>query len=171
MKKRNKVLIGSGIVLLIMVITGYGVVSAYGPWNHPYQGFGSRFHGHGFHSRAHRQDMAEFILWRMDKEVDRLKLTDAQRVKYEKIKSNLKIHFSEKMGDHQKLREEFYLEMKKENPDVANLLNSVRTHINELSAFVNENLGLLADFYDSLDSSQQRMIVDDIRERMECYPS
>lgn len=81
MKTRNKVLICSGILFLVLVFAGYNWVLANGPWSAYRSGFYPRFHAHGFHSGAHHQDMAEFIIWKMDKKAKELNLTAGQKAK------------------------------------------------------------------------------------------
>ncbi|MBN1848068.1 MAG: Spy/CpxP family protein refolding chaperone [Deltaproteobacteria bacterium] len=171
MKTRNKIFIGSGVVLLIMLIAGYGMVSASGPWGDPGRGFSPRFHERGFHSKFPNKDISDFILWRMDKKAEDLNLTEAQKAKYEEIKENMKTQFSEGMGDRQRLMEQFHEEMDKENPDVRYMVQTIKAKLNEMSGFANKNLDLLVDFYESLDSTQKRMIMDEIRDRMEYHQS
>ena len=62
--------------------------------------------------------MADFILWRMDKKAQELKLTAVQKEKYEVIKENLKTHFAESLRDRQKMKDRFQKEMSKEDPNV-----------------------------------------------------
>jgi hypothetical protein len=169
MKVRNKVFIGSGIFLLLTVLAGYGLVSAYGPWGHWCGGFRPHFHDRGFHPRAHGKDMAEFILWKMDKKAKELNLTDKQKGKYETLKENLKTHFVTGRSDHQKMRDQFHQEIGKEDPDVPLLVESMKSKINEMSAFLDKSLGLFLDFYNTLDSRQKRMVTDEIKERMKYH--
>lgn len=171
MKTRNKIFIGSGIIFLVMVIAGFGLVSAYGPWSDSSGGFPPRFHGSGFHPGAHSQDMADFILWRMDKKAKELNLSDTQKAKYEVIKENLKTHFSETLGHRQKMKDQLQKEMSKEDPNVKFMVESLKTKINEMSGFLNKNLDLLVDFYDSLDNHQKRLVNEEIRERMKRHRS
>ncbi len=171
MKTRNKILIGSGVVFLVLVITGYGLVSAYRPWMGSCGGFYPRFHGRGIHSGAHHQDMADFILWKMDKKAKELNLTAAQKAKYEAIRGNFKGHLFEFHTEHQKMKDQFHQEINKENPDIKWLITSTKTKLNELSGFMNKNLDLLLDFYGSLDNRQKAMINNEIRERMKYHRS
>jgi hypothetical protein len=169
MKTRNKVFIGSGILFLVLVVSGFGLVSAYGPWGGPCGGFPHRFHSRGFHSEAHHKDMADFILWRMDKKTKELNLTASQKAKYEVIKGNFKVHFTEFQTEHQKMKDQFHKEISKEEPDVKLLVETAKTKLNELSGFMNKNLDLLLDFYNSLDKQQKSMINNEIRERMKYH--
>ena len=168
MKTRNKVFVGSGIILLLLLFAGFGLVSAYGPWGDSCPGFRPRFQDRGFFPGGHSKDRAEFILWRMDKKAKELNLTSAQKAKYEVLKGNIKAHFSEG-NEHQKMKDQFRTEMSKEDPNVKNLAETMKTKIKDLSGFVNENLDLLVDFYESLDSNQKRLINNEIRERMKVH--
>jgi Spy/CpxP family protein refolding chaperone len=171
MKTRNKVFIGSGILFLVLVVSGYGLLSAYGPWGSLCRDFPHRFHGRGFHSGAFHKDMAEFILWKMDKKAKELNLTASQKAKYEAIRENFKVHFTEFQTEHQKMKDQFHKEISKEEPDIKLLVGSAKTKINELSGFMNKNLDLLLDFYNSLDNQQKSMINKEIRERMKYHQS
>jgi len=171
MKTRNKVFISSGIGFLVLVIAGYGLVSAYGPWSYAYGPFHPRFHERGFHSEAHHKDMADFILWRMDKKAKELKLTASQKTKYEAIRENCKVHFTEFLTEHQKMKDQFHKEISKEEPDIKLLVGSAKTKVNEMSGFLNNNLDLFQDFYSSLDNRQKVMIIDEIKERMKYHQS
>jgi hypothetical protein len=171
MKTRNKVFIGSGIGFLVLVVAGYGLVSAYGPWSNSCGPFYPRFHDRGFHSKAFHKDMAEFILWRMDKKVRELNLSVSQKTKYEAIRENFKVHFTEFQTEHQKMKDQLHKELSKENPDVKMLIESAKTKLNEVSGFMNKNLDLLLDFYGSLDNHQKAMINDEIKERMKYHRS
>ena len=79
MKTRNKVFVGSGIILLLLLLAGFGLVSAYGPLGDSCRGFNPRFHGRGFFPGGHSKDMADFILWRMDKKAKELNLTSGAK--------------------------------------------------------------------------------------------
>ena len=171
MKTKNKVFIGSGIFLLLLLIVGYGLVSGYGPWGEGCGGFPSRFQDKGFHSGGHHKEMAEFILWRMDKLAQGLNLTEIQKAKYEGLKNNLKSHLSTGFGGRQQLKAQFLTELNKENPDMQGVVKSVKTKINDHSGFLTKNLDLLADFYDSLDNAQKRSVNQEIRERMAYHHS
>jgi hypothetical protein len=171
MKTRNKVVVGSGIIFLVLLIAGLGFGLANGPWSDSGGGFSPRFHDRGFFSGPHHQDRAEFILWRMDKKAKELNLTARQQEKYEVIKANLKTHFSEGLNGRQQLKNQVQQEMSKEDPDVKNLVEALKTRIKEKIGFVEKNLDLLVDFYDSLDSNQKRLINDEIRERMKVHHS
>ena len=171
MKKRNKVFIGSGVVVLIVLLTGFGLLATCGPWGHSDRGFGPGFHGRGFHSKFHGKDMSEFILWRLDKKVEELDLSDDQNKKFEAIKAKIKTHFSEGMDYRKAMLDKFHAEMDKDNPDIAGLAESVKEKIKYVSGFVEENLDLFVEFYNSLDEGQKQKVIDSIRDRMDHHRS
>jgi hypothetical protein len=168
MRTRNKVFIGSGIFLLFTLIVGYGLVIG-SPWGDPGGKFGPPFAGRGFHSGFHQKEVAEFIFWRMDKTAQKLNLTAGQKVKYEELKSNIASRMSTGFEERRQLRARFLEEMNKENPDVQGLAESVKTRINDFSGFLSKNLDLIADFYDSLNVDQKRLLNTEIRERMAAH--
>jgi hypothetical protein len=171
MKTRNKAMIGGGIISSILLMAGLGFSLSSGPWSDSCEGFHPRFQDRGFFSGSHPKDKAKFILWRMDKKAKELNLTPEQQAKYDVIKGNVKSHFSEDLTDRQQLKNQFQQEMSKEDPDVKNLVEGMKTKIKVMSGFVEKNLDLLVDFYDSLDRNQKHLINDEIRERMKVHHS
>jgi hypothetical protein len=171
MKTRNKVIIGGGIISSILLMAGLGFSLSNGPRSDSCGGFHPRFHDRGFFSGSHHKDRAEFILWRMDKKAKELNLTPEQQAKYEVIKGNVKSHFSEDLTERQQLKNRFQQEMSKEDPDIKNLVEVMKTKMKAMSGFVEKNLDLLVDFVDSLDRNQKRLINDEIKERMKVHHS
>ncbi|MBI5585421.1 MAG: hypothetical protein HY892_16545 [Deltaproteobacteria bacterium] len=166
MKTRNKVFIGSGIFLLMTLIVGYGLVIG-SPWGDGK--FGPPFAGKGFHSGFHQKEVAEFILWRMDKTAQKLNLNADQKVRYEELKNNITSRLSAGFEERRQMRARVHEEMNKENPDVQGLVEAAKTRINDFSGFLSKNLDLLADFYDSLNVDQKRLINTEIRERIAAH--
>jgi len=162
MKTRNKVFIGSGVVVLILLLTGFGLVTACGPWGDS---------GRGFHSGFQGKDMSEFVLWRLEKKVAGLDLSDDQNEKYEVIKAKIKTRLSEGMDERKRMMEEFHAEMDKGTPDIAGLAESVKKKIKDVSGFLEENLDLFVEFYNSLDEGQKQQVIDSIRDGMDHHRS
>src|SRR4030067_2602932 len=133
MGKRKKYFIVGSIVLLIVLFTGFGLVAAWGPCR--------GFH-RGFHPGFHHKDVSEFILWRLDKGIEGLNLSEPQKGKYEEMKGKLEGQFKEHRDDRKRWMEELQTAMKKEDPDVKALSESVKKGIERFSGFVEGDLDL-----------------------------
>jgi hypothetical protein len=157
MGKRKKVFIAGGIVLVVVLLIGFGRVAAWGPCR--------GFHG-GFHPGFHNKDVSEFILWRLDKVVEDLNLSEAQKGRYEEMKGKLQARFKEHREDRKRWMEEFQMAMGKGDPDVKGLSESVKNGIERFSGFMEGNLDLFVQFYETLDPGQKDKVMARIRERM-----
>jgi len=167
MKTRKKYFIISGIVLLVMLLTGIGLVVGWGPGRCFDSDFHPGFHGRGFHPGFHSKGFSEFILWRLDKKVKDLELSDTQKEKYEELKGKIETQLREGMADRKRIIEEFHTEVNKEDPDVKALAESIKKRIKSFSGLVEGNLDLFIDFYENLDDEQKEKIINGIREKME----
>jgi Spy/CpxP family protein refolding chaperone len=157
MGKRKKYFIVGSLVLLIVVFTGFGLVAARGPCR--------GFH-RGFHPGFHHKDVSEFVLWRLDKGVEELNLSEAQKGKYAEMKGRLEARLKEHRQDRKRFMEELQAAMSKEDPDVRVLSESLKTRMERFSDFMEGNLDLFVEFYDILDKEQKEKIVARVRERM-----
>jgi hypothetical protein len=171
MKTKKGYFVIGGIVLLIMLLTGFGLVATSGSCGGFDRGFHPGFHGRGFHPGFHNKDFSEFLLWRLDKGVKELDLSEEQKEKYNEIRLRIETHLTEGMEDRKRLMEEFHTEIGKEDPDVRLLAESLKKKIKEISGFMEENLDLFVEFYESLDDAQRDRVIDGIRERMEYHHS
>jgi hypothetical protein len=157
MGKRKKYFIVGSIVLLIVLLTGFGLVAARGPCR--------GFH-RGFHPGLHDKDVLEFILWRLDKRVEELDLSEAQKGKYEEMKGKIETRLKERRDDRKRFMEELQTAMNKEYPDVKVLSESIKKRIKRFSGFMEGNLDLFIEFYENLDKEQKEKIMAAIREKM-----
>jgi hypothetical protein len=157
MGKRKKYFIVGGIVLLVMLFTGFGLVTGCGPCR--------GFH-RGYHPRFHNKDFSEFILRRLDKRVEGLNLSEAQKKKYEEMKGIIETRLKEHRDDRKRWMEEIQTAMNKEDPDVKVLSESVKKRIEHFSGFMEGNLDLFVEFYETLDQEQKDRIMAAIREKM-----
>jgi protein CpxP len=153
MGKRKKYFVVGSIVLLIVLFTGLGLVAARGPCR-------------GFHPGLHDRDVLEFILWRLDKRVEGLDLSEAQKEKYEEMKKKLETRFKEHRDDRKRFMEELQTAMNKEDPDVKVLSESIKKRIERFSGFMEGNLDLFVEFYETLNQEQKDRIMAAIREKM-----
>jgi len=158
MGKRKKYFIVGSIVLLIVLFTAFGLVAARGPCR--------GFHK-GLHPGFHDNDVSEFILWRLDKGVEGLNLSEVQKGKYEEMKAKLEARFKELREERKRWREELQRAMKKEDPDVRSLSESLKKRIERFSGFMEGNLDIFVEFYETLDKEQRDKIMATVREKME----
>ena len=157
MEKRKKYFVVGSHVLLIMFFTGFGLVAGCGPCR--------SFH-RGFHPGFHKKDFSEHLLRRLDKRVEALKLSEAQKEKYEELKGKLVTRLKEHRDDRKRWMEELQTAINKQDPDVKALSESVKKRIERFSGFMEGNLDLFVQFYETLDSGQKDRVMAAIRERM-----
>jgi len=157
MGKRKKYFFAGGIALFIMFFAGFGLLAGCGPCR--------GFH-RGFHPGFHNKDLSEFILWRLDKRVEELNLSEAQKQKYEEIKGKLETRLKEHGDSRKRLIEEVQTEMNKEDPDMKALSESIKKRIKRFSGFMEGNLDLFVEFYENLDKEQKNKIIATIRKKM-----
>jgi len=157
MGKRKKYFIVGGIVLLIMLFTAFGLVAARGPCR--------GFH-RGFHPGLHNKDFSEFILWRLDKRVEGLNLSEAQKGKYEEMKGKIKTRSKEHRDDRKRWMEELQTAMNKQDPDIKALSESAKKRIERFSGFMEGNLDLFVEFYETLDKEQKGKVIATIRKKV-----
>ena len=157
MGKRKKVFIVGSIVLLIVLFTGLKLVAARGPCR--------GFH-RGFHPGFHHKDVSEFILWRLDKGVEGLNLSEPQKGKYKEMKGKLEGRFKEHRDDRKRWMEELQTAMNKEDPDVRVLSKSVKKRIEGFSGFMEGNLDLFVEFYETLDKERKDKVMATVRKKM-----
>ena len=157
MRKRKECFVVVGIVLLIVLFTGFGLVVA--------RGHCRGFH-RGFHPGFHHKDVSELILWRLDKGVEGLNLSEPQKRKYEEMKGKLETRFKEHRDDRKRWREELQTAMNKEDLDVKALSESFKKRVERFSGFMEGNLDLFVEFYDTLDKEQKDKMMAAIRKKM-----
>jgi len=153
MGKRKNYFVAGSVVLLIVLFTGFGLVAARGPCG-------------GFHRGFHDRGVSEYILWRLDKAARGLNLSEAQKGKYEEMKGKLKTRFKERRDDRKTWMEELQRAMKKENPDIKGLSESLKKRIEGFSGFMEGNLDLFVEFYETLDQGQKQKVITAVREKM-----
>ena len=157
MEKRKKYFTAGRMVLFIMLFAGFGLVTACDPC----RGLGRHLNP-GFHNK----DFSKFILCRLDKRVEELNLSEAQKGKYKEIKGKLETRFKEHGDSRKRLIGEIQTEMKKEDPDVKVLSQSVKKQISRFPGFMEGNLDLFIEFYGNLDQEQKDRIMVTIRKKM-----
>ncbi len=126
--------------------------------------------------KSHGDAMCE----QLDKIAAELKLTDAQKVKFEEVKSKLKA----KMEPPKECKEckdnehfDFMAEMKKDNPDVNMMADKCKEDMDNMSAKMKEridrdtkdmkeNIDLFTGFYNTLDENQKKILIDKVHKKI-----
>jgi Spy/CpxP family protein refolding chaperone len=152
MKSKKRFAVVAGAAGIIMVLMGLGIAEAFGGGFHPCHRFG--------------RDMPAFMLKRLDKKVEELKLTPDQKAKYDELRGQLKANFTAAKEDREKFRETVRTELAKESPDIAALTGMMKKKVEGFSANVQNDLDLFASFYSTLDKDQQKKVTADISKRM-----
>jgi Spy/CpxP family protein refolding chaperone len=166
MTRRKKTIIGATI-LSLAVVAGMVAVMACGPNGAWGKCFHPGFHRMGFHPGPHGEDVADFILWKMDKHVKELDLNEAQRQEYEKAKGEIKTTIAEAMKRRTEFHDILKDEMSKENPDMDALASLVKERVNHLPDMVSKHIDLFMSFYNTLDGDQKAQLIEMFRRRMD----
>jgi len=169
MKIRKRFMVIGGVILLV-ILSGFGVFAAWGlaGWPGCSPSFGP--FGRGFHHGSwDRGEMIEFAFWRLDNRIQDLNLTPIQKEKYDELRKSMKGHFSGANEERVRLRKVFLEEMAKEVPDVVSLTKIMKKKIQDISGIMQTDLDLIAVFYGSLDNAQKQKVMSAIRERMAAH--
>jgi len=102
----------------------------------------------------------------LDKGVKGLNLSEPQKGKYEEMKGKLEGRFKEHRDDRKRWMEELQTAMNKEDPDVRVLSESVKKRIESSSGFLEGNLDLFVEFYETLDKEQKDKVMATVRKKM-----
>jgi Spy/CpxP family protein refolding chaperone len=157
MKKRKKYVIVGIVILSLLFITGLGFTAACGP-----QG---RWHK-GYHPGFHSEDVADFILWKMDKHVKELNLNDTQGQQYDELKEQVKASIKEAIERRRAFHRMMYEEINRDNPDLNNVANLARERLQKTPDIIGKNLDLFMDFYNRVLTDEQRTkVIEMIRSR------
>jgi hypothetical protein len=154
---RKKYIIGA-VILSVAVAVGIGVTMASGPRGPS---------GMGFHPWPHSEDVADFIMWKMDRQVKSLNLNEPQTREYEKIKEEIRAG----MADALERRREFHGivrdELDKENPDVNALAGLIKERVNRIPEMVSKKIDLFVNFYNTLNADQKGQVIEMLRSRLD----
>ena len=165
MSTRKKSVIGA-LILSLAVVVGIGATMAYGPKGSWASGFHPGFHGMGCHTGPHGQDVADFIIWKMDRHVKELNLNGTQIQEYEKTKEKIKASIADAMKGRRDFHEIVREEMDKENPDMNALASLIKERSQHLPDMVSKHIDLFLSFYNMLDDAQRAKVIELFRWRM-----
>ena len=166
-KKKKTIVIGC-VAILIVLLAGLGIVVAGGPCGFE-RGWHPGFNGKTFHAGFGDRDISDFMLWRLDRGVEELDLTEEQQTRYSELKNEIDAAFAKGKEMKAVIRDEIHSEFEKENPDLEFIAENAKSHMNELKLFMHENIDLFKEFYGMLNEEQKAKVIDKIKERMESH--
>ena len=165
MSKRKKIITGT-LILTLAIVAGIGATVACGPKGSWARGFPSGSHGMGCHPGPHGGDIADFILWKMDRHVKELNLSDDQKKAYEKSKKEIRAGIAEAIERKKHFHRIVHEEMDKENPDINALAGLMKQRAQHIPDMVSRPIDLFLNFYNLLDENQKAKVIEMFRSRM-----
>lgn len=165
MTKRKKAVWVAVILVLVMMVTGFGFAVNSGAC-----GFGS-FHRYGFSRRGMppfmHEEIKNFIAWRMDNSARDLGLSDTQKEQFDLFRVQFLETMEKALAAKTEFKKKIMSTFENENPDLSVMATDAKTHVESLSNAIIENLTRFTGFYNSLDAVQRKIITDKIKERID----
>jgi Spy/CpxP family protein refolding chaperone len=165
MSKKKKIIMGA-LILTLAIVVGIGATIAYGPKGSWARGFPPGFHGMGCHPGPHGEDIADFILWKMDRHVKELNLNNDQKKEYEKSKEEIRAGIAQAIERKKDFHRVVHEEMDKENPDINALAGLMKERAQNIPDMVSRPIDLFVNFYNLLDKDQQAKVIEMFRARI-----
>jgi Spy/CpxP family protein refolding chaperone len=165
MSRRKKTVIAA-LILSLAILVGIGATMAYGPRGSWARGFGPGFHGPGCHPGPHGEDIADFIMWKMDRHVKELNLSNDQKKAYEKSKEEIRAGIADAIERKKDFHRIVHEEMDKENPDMNALAGLMKERAQNIPDMVSKPIDLFVNFYNLLDENQKAKVIEMFRSRM-----
>jgi len=165
MSRRKKIIIGT-LLLTLAVVVGISATIAYGPKGSWARGFPPGFHGMGCHPGPHGEDIADFIIWKMDRHVKELNLNDAQKREYERSKEEIRAGIADAIERKKDFHRIVHEEMDKENPDINALAGLMKERAQNIPDMVSKPIDLFVNLYNLLDENQKARVIEMFRWRM-----
>ncbi|MCK5542234.1 MAG: hypothetical protein KAI40_06040 [Desulfobacterales bacterium] len=167
MTKKKKVFVIVSVSLFIIIAAGFGLAMITGACG-PNGNFRHGFHKRGMPPFMHKE-ISSFMLWRMDKGIDNLDLSEIQQEQYDIFRSKLQGTMENGIDKKMDFKKQAILEFKKDAPDLSVIAKKFQSDLNQMSTSVSENLSLFTSFYDSLNDKQKNIITKKIKEKMEYH--
>jgi len=170
MKIRKRYLFAGIVGLAFTIVIGSGLLASatagrFCDWDSP---MGHRFGP--FHRNMPPDQIAEFVMTRIDRRVADLQLTEAQKARYQELRTRLKARIEAQITEQKALKEQIRTEINREAPDPRVVSELVKGRIRSLSAGLEEGPDIFAEFYAMLDANQKAKVLAHFRERMEKGP-
>jgi Spy/CpxP family protein refolding chaperone len=154
MKLRKKSLIIGGIAFLAAGMLFIGLLTGCRP-----------IPGHGPH-RFCKKDFSEHVLRRMDREVKKLDLSEAQYAQYEDIRQRVAADLAEGAKQSRQLFVDLQSEMNKEDPNVGVITGLLKDQLRGMPGVMEKHLDYFEEFYNILDEDQKAQVIQKFRKKM-----
>jgi len=120
----------------------------------------------GCHPGPHGEDIAGFIIWKMDRHVKELNLNDAQKREYERSKEEIRAGIADAIERKKDFHRIVHEEMDKENPDMNALAGLMKERAQNIPDMVSKPIDLFVNLYNLLDENQKARVIEMFRWRM-----
>jgi hypothetical protein len=114
----------------------------------------------------HGEDIADFILWKMDRHVKELNLNGVQMKEYEKSKEEIRASIADAIERRKDFHRIVREEMDKENPDMNALAGLMKERAQNIPDMVSKPIDLFVNFYNLLEENQKVRVIEMLRLRM-----
>ena len=156
----KKKIITTSVIVVISILGAVMIAGAFGP--------GRSFRGGGMPPFM-QQEIAEYVLWKMDKTAGELGLNSAQKEKYDTFRNSLEQTLDTCLNTRIAFKQQVMTEFDKESPDLSLITTGLKTNIEQISPRVAETLSQFNTLYDSLNTDQKKQITDHIKERHQAF--
>jgi Spy/CpxP family protein refolding chaperone len=162
------IVIGSLVVLAVVVLFFAGSLGGCRPHRLGRGDLSPPFCRKGFHHRFSHKNMPEHVLSHMDRHVEELNLTEAQKAQYEEIRLRLRDHLLDGAEKRKQAVQDLKQAMKAENPDLPAMAASIKERMHHIPAHMGKNLDLFVEFYNILDQEQKAQVIKHFQKKLDC---
>lgn len=126
---------------------------------------------HAGSEKQRHQFIQEFIQYKIDRELDKLDLTDEQKGKTDRIRAEIRHEVQDAIRNRASSRRLALLEFSKKDPDPAVLRAEVDKRTENMKNTSYRIIDLLLEFHETLDDSQREKLMEIIEDYQENFRS
>lgn len=118
-----------------------------------------------------RDDFSDRILKRIDKRVEKLDLTEKQKIKYNEIRDSISSDINKIRDERMKVLGEINEELNKAEPDMHKIAKIFKEKHSQRKDYVVKYVDKYVEFYDILDRDQKALVLEQMRkfgDRLSC---
>jgi len=114
-----------------------------------------------------RQEMTDYMLYRLDKAAETLQLDAAQQAGFAKLKARLLAQMEQTRTSRDQAHEKMLAELNTAEPDLRAAADVVSGGMQTFQDSMNASMNELLSFYATLDATQRAAVVAMLKERLE----